>query len=114
MAEEKAFKAADKTPYGYDNKPYKLNGRIDLDITFAERTMHTTVYQKMDAREPLLLYEAVCYQLGITLYHPNVGISMPTISLHKDTDTVVTVPVVRIRLIESVRLLPSQSKMVAV
>ena len=110
---KKAFKSADKTPYGYDNKPFKLNGRIDLDITFAERTMCTTVYLKMDAHEPLLLSEGVCYQLGIISYHPNVGISMPTIRSHEDTDTVVTIPVVRVQLIESVQLLPSQSKMVA-
>ena len=85
-----------------------------MDITFAERTMHTTVYLKMDACDPLLLPEGVCHQLGIISNHPNVGASKPTMSSHEDTDSVVTVPVVRVQLIESVRLLPSQSKMVAV
>ena len=111
---KKAFKSPDKTPYGYDNKLFKLDGRIDLDITFAGRTMRTTVYLKMDARDPLLLSEGVCHQLGIISYHPNVGASMPKVSSLEDNDTVVTVPVVRVKLIESVRLLPSQSKMVPV
>ena len=111
---KKAFKAADKTSYGYDNKPFTLNGRIDLDITFAECTMRTTVYLKMDAHDPLLLSEGVCHQLGIISYHPKVGASMPTMSSQEDSKSVVTVPVVRVQLIESVRLLPSQSRMVAV
>jgi len=71
---KKAFKVSDKTPCGYDNKPFKLDGRIDLDITFAERTMCTTVYLKMDARDPLLSSEGVCHQLNIISYHPNVGL----------------------------------------
>ena len=45
---KKAFKATNKTPYGYDNKPFTLNGQIDLDITFVECTMRTTIYLKMD------------------------------------------------------------------
>ena len=35
-------------------------------------------------------------------------------SSYEDTESVVTVPVVRVQLIESVRLLPSQSRIVAV
>ena len=50
---KRAFKPADKIPYGYDNTPFKLDGRIDLDITFAEQTMRTMVYLKMDTRDPL-------------------------------------------------------------
>ena len=33
---KRAFKPADKLPYGYDNTPFKLDGQIDLDITFAK------------------------------------------------------------------------------
>ena len=57
----RAFKPADKIPYGYDSIPFKLDGWIDLDITFVEQTMRTTVYLKMDAQDPLLLSEGVCH-----------------------------------------------------
>ena len=79
--------------------------------------MCTTVYLKMDAREPLLLSEGVCHQLGIISYHPNVGTSLPATSVSDTTEPsapVVTVPVVRVHLVKSTRLLPLQSKMVAV
>ena len=52
----------------YDNKPFKLDGRIDLDVTCAVHAMCTTVYLKMDTRDPLLLSEGVCHQLGIISY----------------------------------------------
>jgi len=103
----KEFKPPDKTPVGYDNRPFKLDGRLDLAITFADRTLHTTVYLKMDARDPLLLSEGACHQLGIIMYHPDVGAPSPQSS-------VTAVPVVRVKLVESVRLLPLQSKMITV
>ena len=69
---KKAFKAADKSPVGYDNQPFKLDGSLDLRITFSDCTLHTTMYLKMD-QDPLLLSEVACHQLGIISYHPDVG-----------------------------------------
>ena len=99
---KKNFKSANKIPYGYNNKPFQLDGRIDLDITFAEHTMCTTVYLKMDACEPVLLSEGVCHQLGIISYHPKVGASLPATSVPDATESsalVVTVPVGRVHLV---------------
>jgi len=62
---KKDFKPPDKTPYTYDNQPFQLDGRIDLDIVFDGKTMCTPVYVKMDSPDPLLLSEGVCRQLGI-------------------------------------------------
>ena len=36
-----AFKKPDKTPYTYDHQPFSLNGKLELDITFNNHTMHT-------------------------------------------------------------------------
>lgn len=44
----------------YVREPFRLDGCIDLDISFSEKTMKTTVYVKMDAQEQLLLSEGVC------------------------------------------------------
>ena len=63
------LKLADKTPRTYDQKIFCLDGRLDLDITFQERTMKTPVYVKMNAKEQLLLSEGVCRQLGKATYH---------------------------------------------
>lgn len=61
---KKHFKKPDKTPHTYDGNRFTLDGRMDLEITFDGRTMCTPVYIK-DARDPLLLSEGVCRQLGI-------------------------------------------------
>ena len=45
---------------------------MDLDIAFSEQTMCTPVFIKMDARDPLLVSEGVCRQLGIISYHQDV------------------------------------------
>ena len=45
---------------------------MDLDITFDGKTMRTAVYIKMDSRDPLLLSEGVCHQLGIISYHQDI------------------------------------------
>ena len=62
---KKAFKQPDKVPYTYDQKSFKLDGCIDLDISFDGCTMCTPVYIKMDAKDQLLLSEGVCNQLYI-------------------------------------------------
>lgn len=66
------LKKADKVPRTFDQKPFLLDGRLDLDITFGGKTMRTPIYLKMDSREQLLLSEGVCKQLGIISYHPDV------------------------------------------
>jgi len=66
------LKKADKVPITFDQKPFMPDGRLDLDITFGGKTMHTPTYPKMDYREQLLLSEGVCRQLGIISYHPDV------------------------------------------
>ena len=54
------FRAADKTPRTYNQQPFALDGRMDLDISFGDKTMRTAVYIKMDAHDQLLLSEGVC------------------------------------------------------
>ena len=71
---KKDFRKPDKTPRTYIRKPFRLDGCIDLDILFDERTMKTTVYVKMDAQEQLLLSEGVCRHLGIITYHPPLSL----------------------------------------
>ena len=69
---KRQFKPVDKLPHTYDQRPFHLDGKIDVDITFTGTTMKTTVYVKLDAAEQLLLSEGVCRQLGIIQYHPDV------------------------------------------
>ena len=71
---KKSFRRADKTPHTYDQRPFTLNGRMDLDISFGDKTMSTPVYIKMDSTTPLLLSEGVCRQLAILSYHPDVAV----------------------------------------
>ena len=66
------FKKADRTPKTYDQRTFKLDGRMDLEVTFDGRTICTPVYIKMDAADQLLLSEGVCRQLGIVTFHPHV------------------------------------------
>ena len=66
------FKPADKIPRSYDQRTFKLDGKVDMDITFCGTTMRIPVYIKLDAAEQLLLSEGVCHQLGIIFYHPEV------------------------------------------
>ena len=57
---KRQLKAVDKTPYGYDRRPFKLDGRMDLNIRFNDKEICTPVYIKLDAKDPLLLAEGVC------------------------------------------------------
>ena len=82
------LKKVDRLPKTYDGRPFTLHGRMDLDITFQDTTMHTPVYIKLDTSEPLLLSEGVCRQLYILSYHPSVvretGKSHPRVGAHGD------------------------------
>ena len=101
------LKSADKTPRTYDQKLFRLDGCLDLDISFQERTLKTPVYVKMDAREQLLLSEGVCRQLGIVQYHEQV-------SPGDDQKPEVSVPMVRVHLVQTVKLRPNESLMAEV
>ena len=63
--------------------------------------MTTDIYAKMDASEPLLLSEGVCHQLGIVTYHPEVDASQPSA---QEVGAPVSVPTVKVRLVQSVKL----------
>ena len=108
---KKAFRKPDKVPYTYDQKTFKLDGCIDLDISFDGHMMRTPVYLKMDARDPLLLSEGVCRQLGIITYHPLVYAGREKT---KEQENSPGVPMVRVKLVQTVRVLPGQSVMAPV
>ena len=99
---KKDFKPADKTPCTYNRQPFHLDGRVDLDIVFCDKTMRTPVYIKMDAPDELLLSEGVCRQLDIVTYHKDV-------CPRKTGEEQKAVKTVRVNLVQTVRFLPHQS-----
>ena len=111
---KKDFKPADRKPYTYGDQPFSLDGRMDLDVSFDGKTMCTPVYIKMDAKESLLLSEGVCRQLGIVTYHSQVVRRKGKDQGRAGRKESAHVPAVRVRLVESVRLLPLQSMMATV
>jgi hypothetical protein len=142
---KRELKRPDKIPRNYDQTPFTLDGRMDLDITFDGTTMCTPVYIKTNAHEQLLLSEGVCRQLGILHYHPEVETwrggrkrnhqgqahtSVPSPQEKKPSHTskeatsggvpsppavqTAEVPTVRVRLVQSLRLLPHQGASVSV
>ena len=76
---------------------------------FQDLILTTTFYVKMDAIDQLLLSEGVCRQLGIVPYHSSV--SAQEAKRHKGS---ATVPSIRVRLVHSLKLLPSQIVLVPV
>ena len=93
---------------------------MDLDVTFDDKTMKTPVYLKMDAHDQLLLSEGVCRQLGIISYNPEVQTwrggrkRPPSEQTEKAKSNEAKIPTVRVRLLQSVRLLPHQAVVVQV
>jgi len=71
---KKHLKPPDKTPRNYDQRPFRLDGRMELNIAFDDKEMTTSVYIKLDAADQLLLSEGVCRLLGIVSYHSDVEI----------------------------------------
>eukprot|EP00731_Ephydatia_muelleri_P011030 Em0005g1616a len=92
------FQRPDKTPRGYDRKPFHIDGKVNLDICFQDKVMNTPVYVKMDAPEQLLLSEGVCRQLGVISYHPEVHPVKAQKKKHNNGHC--NVPAVRVRLIQ--------------
>ena len=72
------FKQVDKVPHTYDKRPFSLDGRMDMQITFGGATIKTPIYVKLDAPEQLLLSEGVCRQLQIIAYHPAIILRIPS------------------------------------
>ena len=104
------FKVPDKTPKTYDQRPFTLDGRVDLEIEFDRKALKTPVYVKMDSPDPLLLSEGVCRQLGIIVYHDDVfPIVRVDSNCDKTKDSHSTVPAVKVSVIKDVCLLPHQS-----
>lgn len=115
-------------PHAYGQKPFKLDGHLDLDITYGDKAMNTPIYVKMDAKEDLLLSEGVCRQLNIVTYHPEVGPATeitarcqslgPGQSGGKAADTATdndtVTDSVTVKLVKTVCVLPSQSVMAQV
>lgn len=112
------FKTADRTPRTYDLRPFRLDGRIDLDIHFEGKTMRSPIY--INAHDQLLLSEGVCRQLGIISYHERVKCwrggrkQMPIVPEDTAIGEEVNVPVVRVNLLRSVHFLPHQSQVIDV
>ena len=102
---KKIFKPPDITPHGYDQRPFKLDGQMELEVEFGDKTMKTVVYIKMDARE-------VCRQLGLVMYHPDVQVWRG--NKNKEPMDIATVPLVRAKLVNSIRILPQQCSLVSV
>ena len=105
---KRSFKKPDRVPFTYDHKPFALDGKVELDITFDGKTMTTAIYIKMDSQDPLLLSEGVCHQLGIISYHPLVE------DIAHQNKQITVVPSVRVQLIHAMRLLPLQCATVPV
>ena len=106
---KKNFRKSDKIPRNYDRRTFHLDGCMEMDITFQDKTMNTTVYIKMDASDQLLLSEGVCRQLGVVSYHPSILAQRVT----KKRETTL-VPSIRVSLVKSVKLPPSRSVLVPV
>ena len=105
------FKPTDKTPRNYDGRTFSLDGRMDLEVTFNGKSMITPVYIRMDAEDQLLLSEGVCRQLGIVNYDPLVEVwrgGRQTRAKNQERQST-KVPTVRVRLLQTTRLLPQQS-----
>ena len=112
---KKNLKPPDKKPDTYDQRTFMLDGRMDLDIAFNEKTMCTPIYIKMNAQDQLLLAEGVCRQLGIVSYHPEVE-TWRGGSKGRDnrSNKTVTVSSVRVRMLKSMCVLPNQITLVTV
>jgi len=89
---------------------------MELEVEFGDKTMKTVVYIKMDALDQLLLSEGVCRQLGIVMYHPDVQVWCGGKNNGSPTESkdIVSVPMVRAKLVNSIRVLPQQCSLVSV
>ena len=61
----------------------------------------------MDAEDPLLLSEGLCRQVGVVISHSNVWTRGKS-----DNQDSANVPIIHVKLVESLRLLPYQSALI--
>ena len=108
------LKKPDKVPRTYDQRVFALDGHLDLDVEFDGKCLCTPVYVRKKSADPLLLSEGVCRQLGIIQYHPDVCTVKQLTKNPQVAQCQPQVPVVRVGLVETVRLLPHQSRPVPV
>ena len=106
------FKPPDRTACTYGHHPLKLDGQIDLQIKFGEKSMCERVYVKLDAPDALLLSENVCCKLNIVTYHPDVQTVLPAIDQSKSKKK--KNKKARVSLIQTVRLPAESSALVEV
>ena len=94
-------KTVDKQAFTYNKQRITLDGRVDINISFEDKQVYTTIYVKMEVPNPLLLSEAVCRQLGIIQYymHPNVK---PLNA--EESETAKQTQKNKVRLIQTIRL----------
>ena len=52
---KKNFKPPDITPRTYDQKPFTLDGHMELDVEFNDKRMEATVYIKINTHDQLFL-----------------------------------------------------------
>jgi len=109
---KKDFKSPDKQPRMYNLQLFRVHGRIEVDVSFGDHTMKTPIYIKMDAPEQLLFSEGICHQLGIIRYYPDVKPGNATEKTSAVGDC--KVPMVRVKLVQDIRLLPNQHFMAEV
>ena len=112
---KKNFKPVDKVACSYDQRPFRLDGRMDLEITLEDKSIITPVYIKMDTPKQLLLSGGVCRQLGILTYHPDVQVWQGgRKKVRAPPPPKAQVPTVRVRLLQTTRVPPSHTVVVPV
>ena len=104
------FKPVNKRAFNFNKQPIVLDGQMEVDISFEDREVHTTVYVKVKAPYPLLLSESVCRELEIVQYHPSVR---PLGNIGK-TGTVGQSPRDKVKMVQSVRLPPQHTAVMPV
>ena len=126
------LKKPDKVPKTYDRRTFTLDGKLELELSFEDKTLTTNVYVKLDAYDQLLLSEGVCHSLGIINYHPSVvpynrvkerresPQPVPTVAGDREVEPSAVVPepvelrTVRVQLVQTETVLPYQEKVVPV
>lgn len=106
------FKKPDRILKTYNQRTFTLDGRLDLDVEFGGESMNTPVYVRREVKDPS---EGICRQLGIIVYHPEVGLLKNLVKdPHGSRAKVAHVPMVRVYLNKTVNVLPHQSLEVSV
>ena len=106
---KKNSRKPDKVPQTYDQKTFHLDGCMEMDLSFTDKTMRTTVYTKMDAHDQLLLSEGVYMQTARNCVIPPLSMHRKG---HKENNC--KGPNDPVNLIQSLGLPPNQGAMISV